>query len=89
MRRIPRERNPYFLTGRGKKKTWLFFLWNPARKRSGLDRRRYAVQLASCAEPNWESGGGGAAAPGGFIESFDASIGLWSKLFSTPHYDSF
>jgi hypothetical protein len=33
-RRIPRERNHYFLTGRGKKKAWLFFLWNPAKKNS-------------------------------------------------------
>ena len=31
----PREQNPYFLTGRGrKKKTWFFLLWNPVRKDS-------------------------------------------------------
>jgi hypothetical protein len=28
----PREQNPYFLTGRGKKKPWYFLLWNPGRK---------------------------------------------------------
>jgi hypothetical protein len=29
----PREQNPYFLTGRGrKKKTWFFLFWNPGRK---------------------------------------------------------
>jgi hypothetical protein len=31
--RIPREQNPYFLTGRGKKKAWFAF-WTYARKNS-------------------------------------------------------
>jgi hypothetical protein len=30
--RIPRERNHYFLTGRGKKKAWLLFLWTAVKK---------------------------------------------------------
>jgi hypothetical protein len=33
-RRIPRERNHYFLTGRGKKKAWLWTTW-PATFGSG------------------------------------------------------
>ena len=33
MSRIPREQNPYFLTGRGKKKVWFAF-WTYARKNS-------------------------------------------------------
>jgi hypothetical protein len=32
--KIPREQNPYFLTGRGKKKLWSFLRW----------RRRALVQ---------------------------------------------
>jgi hypothetical protein len=30
--KIPREQNPYFLTGRGKEKRWFFLRWlSPAR----------------------------------------------------------
>jgi hypothetical protein len=30
--KIPREQNPYFLTGRGKKKPWFFLNWGSAKR---------------------------------------------------------
>ena len=47
--KLPREQNPYFLTGRGKKKSWFFQIWRLSKgrdARASLAATRVSSSLA-------------------------------------------